>query len=255
MYLINKNIEFHPELYQLINRERDGQQFSLPVSASRCLLALLMNKRPVSHQELYEFAWGDQHEEITPNNLYQNISILRRTLKNIDDSASNWINTIPKKGFVFNVNIPTEEIKFTSPLEEARPDIEPRSETRNFKSQSLLLKLKGKKEKAIFILFIACFALIFLLMNFIPSSTSVSESFVFYKKVGDCQLHVNDDMQERSIHEIILEELAPNCQKFPYAYASAYSIMHSATILACNKPINGVNPHCVSLLLRGIKDK
>jgi DNA-binding winged helix-turn-helix (wHTH) protein len=253
MYLINKNIEFHPELYQLINRERDGQQFSLPVSASRCLLILLMHKRPVSHQELYEFAWGDQHEEITPNNLYQNISILRRTLKNIDENTSNWINTIPKKGFIFNVSIPTQEIKLASPVEEALPTIISRPETRDIKSKSLLLKLTGKKEKLKIFLFAAFFVMVFLLMNLVPQNKSVAESFVFYKKVGACRLYVNDDMQERFIHERILNELAPNCEKFPYVYASAYSIMHSATILACDKPINGVKPHCISLLLRGVK--
>ncbi|MCT4703355.1 winged helix-turn-helix domain-containing protein [Enterobacteriaceae bacterium H20N1] len=253
MYLINKNIEFCPELYQLVNRENGGQPISLPVSAGRCLLALLANRRLVTQQELFEFAWGEQHSEITPNNLYQNISILRKTLKIMDGNAGNWINTVPKKGFIFNLNIAVEEIISDNiQADETTEEISIAEST--IKNKPLLLKpIINNKHKFISLSYVILAAIIFLVVINLPPKKQVSESFVFYKKIGACLVYINDDMQEKDIHEKVLEQLNPNCSKFPHIYITAYSIMHSATILACNKPINGDKPHCVSLLLRGVR--
>jgi DNA-binding winged helix-turn-helix (wHTH) protein len=252
MYLINKNIEFHPERYQLINREKGGQSISLPVSASRCLLALLANKRVVTHQELFEFVWGEHHREVTPNNLYQNISILRKTLKIVDQNTSDWINTVPKKGFTFNVNIPLEEITGHDSQTQPPPEKLIMTQEQSVKRRRLHDIPLNNKEKLIFLGFVVLTGLAMFLINGLPPSREVSASFIFYQKIGACLVYINNDMREKNVHEKILLQSNLDCQKLPYAYITAYSIVHAATIIECEKPINSARQHCGSLLLREV---
>ncbi|QIU88428.1 winged helix-turn-helix domain-containing protein [Yokenella regensburgei] len=98
-YLINNEVEFRTSNHTLINKNTPEQLTTLPVPASRCFMLLLENKDVVLHADFYKYVWGENAGEITPNNLYQNISLLRKALRNTIKNGNNWIITIPRKGF------------------------------------------------------------------------------------------------------------------------------------------------------------
>ncbi|MQK22569.1 transcriptional regulator, partial [Escherichia coli] len=55
--------------------------------------------RIVTQAELLQNAWGERGMSVTPNTLYQNISLLRKSLNRFNVNGT-LIQTIPKRGFM-----------------------------------------------------------------------------------------------------------------------------------------------------------
>src|SRR2546423_15065790 len=67
--------------------------------------------RIVSKQELIDRVWPDSHVE--ENNLAQHISLLRKTLASVD-AATEYVQTLPRRGYRFMVH-PTTETPAAAP--------------------------------------------------------------------------------------------------------------------------------------------
>lgn len=111
-YVIANKIEFIPgkRLLRKTNTCHDNIEVNLNRPASKCLHLLLSTKGLVDHNMLYTCGWGEKGIDITPNNLYQTISILRRALCALDDNEI--ITTITRKGFCINDKIEIKSISF-----------------------------------------------------------------------------------------------------------------------------------------------
>lgn len=80
-YIINNIVIFYPaerSICSLLNKNRI--KLNAPTSQ---LLEVFIRKAGViiAQEELYFVAWGDNGSKVTPNTLYQNISLLRKALQ------------------------------------------------------------------------------------------------------------------------------------------------------------------------------
>ena len=93
-------INFFPARYQL--QLSDGEQrIELGYSGSRLLERLLRNPgEVVSREELLQYAWADR--VVGQGSLNQQVYILRQILG--DEKERQIIQTLPRRGYLFNVN-------------------------------------------------------------------------------------------------------------------------------------------------------
>lgn len=80
--------------------DESDSQTTLAIPASLCLLAILQKKNETtSLGELLAFAWESRGMTVSSNTIYQNISLLRKSLSRFG-LANDFIKTVPKRGFV-----------------------------------------------------------------------------------------------------------------------------------------------------------
>lgn len=112
VYLIDDNVKFIISEQCLINTS-NGSKEKLRSSAAFCLLLLLESHgRLVSHNELYEFGWERFGMTASLNVLHNTIFYLRKMLNKAGGYDSGIIETIHRRGFIFNpkVNVKLAEI-------------------------------------------------------------------------------------------------------------------------------------------------
>lgn len=105
-YCINNNVIFDPLKHTLTTSkfypEKDTK---LNQPTSRCLLLLIERRGDViTQEEFMNEVWRKHGMEVTVNTLYQNISILRKTLKRVGIDE-NIIITVPKKGITLSAQV------------------------------------------------------------------------------------------------------------------------------------------------------
>jgi len=97
--VLNNIINFEPEKKCIYSSE-SHVQISTP--ASYCFQLLIEKQGElVSHDELYQYAWRQFGMEATANTLYQNISIIRRSL-DACGLHQDIIRTMPRRGFILS---------------------------------------------------------------------------------------------------------------------------------------------------------
>lgn len=100
-YLINNSVYFYPAQQLLVPISEEYAQVSLNVPASRCLTLLLEKKGEiVTKYDLSQDVWQSRGQYTSANTLYQNISLIRKALREVGISHDT-IHTIPREGFSF----------------------------------------------------------------------------------------------------------------------------------------------------------
>lgn len=99
-YILENKAVYDSVTHSLFYLGEINTQNTLSIPASLCLLALLENKDEiVSLDQLLSSAWTSRGMNVSTNAIYQNISILRKSLASYGLSED-IIRTIPKRGFV-----------------------------------------------------------------------------------------------------------------------------------------------------------
>lgn len=255
-YLLNDCIEFRPDENLLINKHNTQQQVSLSVSSARCLLLLIKRKDVVSQNELFDFAWGDNAISATPNNLYQNISLLRKAFKGLTTHCNSWIVTLPRKGFRLDERVIIEEVIVPEHTETILPVDENTVQEKTGSGNSFFAEYRHPKVARV----LTYLALVALLISGVMtadymlfSRNSISRKFVFYKDVNACKVYFNKDAGGFKTHIKILDTLEANCRRNPYIYITVYPLLHTATALSCTMPVDSKDPQCTSSIIRGFK--
>lgn len=110
LYLLEDKVFYDPLTHSIYISDKVESQLTLAIPASLCLLSLLQHKGEiVSHADLLAFAWESRGMMVSPNTLYQNMSILRKALVSLGVSDE-MIKTVPKRGFVISSAFPVEFI-------------------------------------------------------------------------------------------------------------------------------------------------
>lgn len=92
---------FHSEQHSLIPLGYRGKETTLNVPASRCLLLMLQHPGiNIGKPRFYSEVWENNGQYVTANTFHQNISLLRKGLRNAGIRTS-VIQTIPKFGVRF----------------------------------------------------------------------------------------------------------------------------------------------------------
>lgn len=116
IFIINEEITFDPDKC-IIRNIMHNQEIRLNMPASRCLTLLLMNPHSViSREHFLEEVWQKNGVVVSQNTYYQNISILRKTLKQAG-LRGEFIVTVPHKGLTLcqNITITHQKIRETDP--------------------------------------------------------------------------------------------------------------------------------------------
>lgn len=255
-YLLNDSVEFRPDENLLINKHNAQQQVSLSASSARCLLLLIKKRDIVTQNELFEYAWGNNAASATPNNLYQNISLLRKALKGLTTHNNNWIVTLPRKGFRLDESVVAKEIIVQQHTEAVLPEAEKTIQEQPGSGNSFFAKCSHPLTARL----LTCLGLVSLLIlgavtvdYMLFPRTSIARKFAFYKDVGACKIYFNNDVGSFKKQIKILDTLEANCRRNPYTYVTVYPILRTATVLSCTVPVDSKDPQCTSNVIRGFK--
>lgn len=121
-WCLNNEVIFIPTRRILSRRDGSVEPIILNEPTAKILDILLTYNGITPQKELYELAWKNNGAKTTPNNLYQNISLLRRSLNSIFLRKGEYIITAPRRGFYISpkVNIEIIDDGYALPLPESR---------------------------------------------------------------------------------------------------------------------------------------
>lgn len=236
-YLINKSVVFDTnknEIWKLVS----GDKRSLYIPASRCLAYLIKNKRKVTHRnELMQVGWKEHGLNVTNNAYYQNISNIRKGLRDLLPDVA-IIITIKSKGITIGDNVSI------TPFE---PDnvTELKDEQFDKKSMRLIYPLK----KPVIITSIWIVSIFFCAYVLYDARQGKIDYFVNYRLLSekrDCSIYINHDVNRSTIDvENVNKEF--DCKGFKKLYITAWDNWRKRSIIYCSPVTNKKKgEHCIS---------
>lgn len=233
-------------------------QVSLAIPASLCLHNLLQKKgEVVSHADLLAFAWTSRGIMVSPNTLYQNMSVLRKALVSLGVSPE-IIKTVPKRGFVIPSGFPVEFIDDaednTAP--QVLPDVAvimgspeevpplPLSPDRN-KTPTL--------RNSLFIL-AACltFYISYLISNYVGDDAIpqyIAPEFVKIDNIQDCQVFRNTSLRENAFFTQFISDKKVECGREKWWYLTNYPPSRQVSLLRCSRALSDTLTEKTSLCI------
>lgn len=228
-FIVNGNVIFSPNS-GAVSSLLTGTTVKLNAPTAQLLEAFVTRAGIViSQRELYKIAWGEKGANVTPNTLYQNISLLRKALNDVGISGES-VTTVRGKGFMFTVSAITENINENDIKEEVLFHIEDNN---------------PKKKIIIRIFLIAASLIITTLLLFYVSSKFTntvknSDEFIFSHSVNNCFIYYEKGSDINSIAseiENFLSSSQSSCQTHPYHYFSFSQIHSTVSLIACKDKI------------------
>lgn len=264
-YYLEGKVAYDPVTHSLNVPGDTDSLVTLAIPASLCLLALLQQQgEVVSHNELLAFAWESRGMMVSPNTLYQNMSILRKALSSSGVSEE-IIKTIPKRGFIIPANFPVECIYEESAAEQAAKMPEkvsvPNSDASSYLSPTASAATPASAMDALntpppirTVLFaIACcvvFGLSWLISNTLTEETIpdyIAPNFVKIESVKDCQVFRNYSLRGDGFFERYITDKSITCGKEKWWYLTNYPPSLEVSLMRCSKPLNALTKEKTSL--------
>jgi DNA-binding winged-HTH domains len=254
-FIINDRVKFIPSENKLVPLGMRGKEVILHTPVNRFLLLLVSGTgRVISQEEIYREVWEKYGQRVTPNTLYQNVSLLRRGLKTAGITTLT-IKTHPKSGFSFFGDIQEFEEDDGQPKVETaeRQDLPSaevaqinaaKSETstplphvdsgrRKKKRAAHILNLRPTLRVVLIFLVIAVF-----LMILTPSSTD--EHFTseqnLVARVNGCPVYVDRGNSKVGLTKIIeyLREHDVSCREHGFLYMTKAPGVNQVIIMRCS---------------------
>jgi DNA-binding winged helix-turn-helix (wHTH) protein len=242
VYLINDAIYFYPDKNKLICGKEAEQEVSLTQPATKCLELLLKTDGLVSQKNIYDYAWGDNSQNVSPNTLYQNISLIRRALKKFMPGAERWVITVPRHGFRFDHTI---SVMIVPPPDE--------KEIVKTERATIYKCFTDKKPFRPLLFILACF----LVLTFTSLTGSAKTNFhtlatSYYKtkNQGECHFYIyknSDEIKDTISHTI---SRLINCEDYPHIYVSHHHLVKSISLFSCRNPLTHAHSTCASWKLK-----
>jgi len=261
-FIINDRVKFIPTENKLVPLGVRGKEVILHTPVSRFLLLLVSGAgRVISQQEIYLEVWEKYGQRVTPNTLYQNVSLLRRGLKTAGITTIT-IKTHPKSGFSFFGEIQEYEeddgqVKKESAEIQVTPsgDIVEDKVAENQSNTSLPSADTGqrKKKRSFYTIKIRPFwravlifsAIAVFLMILTPSSTD--EHFTseqnLVARVNGCPVYVDRGNSKVGIAKIMeyLREHNVSCKDHGFLYMTKAPNVNQVIIMNCNSADDDFN--------------
>ena len=277
VYLINDTIYFFADKKKLAIDIQGKQEITLTQPAAKCLEILLKTEGLVLQKDVYDFAWGENGHNVAPNTLYQNISLIRRALNQLQPDAGRWIITVPRKGFRM-----AQPITLIAPAEMQLPaEAQLPAETRLLAEAQLPAEMQLPAETRLptarpaggaiiaaptetlpaehprllppFML-VLLVAMLLLLITFAPPGNAsfqvMIDSYHRLEKRGDCQLflfaHKKAPPEEidHRVHSHV------DCARYPYVYIVHNRLAQNTLLFSCRSPLTDKDFFCASWSLR-----
>ncbi|HDH0696919.1 TPA: winged helix-turn-helix domain-containing protein [Klebsiella aerogenes] len=259
--LINDQVWFEPEGHVLRSVNDPEQSILLPVPAARCLMVLLSEHGEIiTIRQLHERVWNENKAVVSDNTIYQNISVLRKSL--VDAGVEQQIiETLTRRGWCIPESVSVSHINDTAMKEESDPvAIIPVPETPETLAVITMPEIKKIKLSVILsglLLFVSVFAFIYSIW---AQHTEIpTRSFAGYTKLGElgtCHIYRNASNIPDVLYHDILSRNQLSCRELPWWYITIYTKTGSSSVISCRNSLAKENhepPECTSLYFRGIK--
>lgn len=266
-YTIN-NCEFIPDKNIVYRIDEPDKKILLNTPASKCLSLLLSsNGAVVTHEQLYQFAWAGEKFEPLPNTLYQNISIVRRAMRDIGLDEPEFIITIPRKGFKIKGSIAitlsaredsednfTQGIKVKSPVVATLNDKESTRLSNTEKNNALLIfnshgNVIVSVNILVFLILISTIS--FFMVDFDKSYNKIFDSYIPLSNKGKCNNYINPQNNTETVLDP--EILSLDCAEYPYNYITKFNVA-AMSVISCRRNITSASVnYCRTTYFKGSK--
>ncbi|GLR07690.1 hypothetical protein COO59_09745 [Mixta theicola] len=246
VYLIYKSIYFYPKEHRLVCHSQGKEDTTLTQPAAKCLELLVKTDGLVSQNNLYDYAWGENSHSVTPNTLYQNISLIRRALKNIMPGADRWIITVPRKGFRFDHSISTRLLAAEETLPVTAEDTLPAVAPAQLLNPERIARAKPLRSFISVSLVVLFFSLTFFINPVSAEFKKLTGSYDKIAEDGTCQLYVyrNDQPLKEQINSRVNKYV--NCDTHPHIYISYDKFIKNISLFSCQDPLTENSTSCAS---------
>lgn len=253
-FIINDRIEFNPADNKLIPLGVRGREVILHSPVSRFLLLLISREgNIITQEEIYREVWEKYGQRVTPNTLYQNVSLLRKGLKTAG-ITSLIIKTHPKSGFSFYGHVQAfenEELTANNETEifsgiTVEPVTKLTQDTKEEKKQNRVATVQNSERKRTrmkayitlirFGFIFSVISVLFLVL--MPSSTD--EHFTLEQnlvaRVNGCPVYVDRGNRKVDLSKILqyLGEKDISCREHDFLYMTKAPNVSRVIIMSCN---------------------
>ncbi|MBO4154601.1 winged helix-turn-helix domain-containing protein [Enterobacter kobei] len=253
-FILNDRVAFSPADNKLMPLGVRGREVILHTPASRFLFLLISKEgNIITQEEIYREVWEKYGQRVTPNTLYQNVSLLRKGLKTAG-ITSLIIKTHPKSGFSFYGQVQefedeelwaNKDTKSVSAMT-AEPETELTPDATVEKKQTGSATVEAKKTKLARIkayIPLIRFGLIFFVISILflilmPSSTD--EHFTLEQnlvaRVNGCPVYVDRGNRRVDLSKILqyLDEKNIGCREHDFLYITKAPNINRVIIMSCN---------------------
>ncbi|TDS84872.1 DNA-binding winged helix-turn-helix (wHTH) protein [Rahnella sp. BIGb0236] len=245
--LLEGKVAYEPDTHSVYNVGDEKNQVTLAIPASLCFFDLLQKKGEiVSHDELLSSAWESRGMIVAPNTLYQNMSILRKSLISLGIS-SNIIKTVPKRGFVIPSDFPVEFIYET---ENTLPEKSQQEAFDKSKPPEVISAPPPEHTESVsrwvqnLVLTLICGLVVYssyLVSNYLGEDTIpqyIAPDFVKIKSMSDCQIFRNVSLEGDEFFTKFMTDKNLTCGKEKWWYLTNYPPSLQVSLLRCSKELN-----------------
>lgn len=254
-YLVNGKIIFEPQSYRIWAVDSPGITTTLFVPASECFVLLIENRGEVlSQQTLFQQVWEKNGLYASSNTLYQNIAVLRKSLK-ATGLEEDVIKTIPRQGFSFTGKVQTQTI-----IDELDKNSVPAVKTasdRPMTPQEIVAPLHRLSTLFPLALIAGSFAVfVWLFITSGSSMKAMTHQYDYQGIVEGCRLYSGwqgKTVSQRHFRHI-LSAANIQCQRGDYAYLTFSSEASFISLVKCTLPIENTSAECVTYLNREMQN-
>ncbi|MCU6172066.1 winged helix-turn-helix domain-containing protein [Enterobacter bugandensis] len=245
--LIDNNVLYDPVAHMITPDRSGGENYPLAVPASMCLRYLLKKQGElVTHQELLNHVWTARGMNVSASTLYQNISLIRKTLFRAGVQKE-IVKTLPKRGFI----VPADVLLYLYKNEDqVNTGLNHDSDAVHEKPQ---IECRGK-----LITFLKCYSfmiiayiILFILLLIFPTNEEKMsfDNYNSFMDIDDCHIYRNVTIRNDDFYKNFIKSHKLQCDSRKWWYMTNYPPSERFSVIECISPINlqpGVKPKCTS---------
>lgn len=245
--LIDNKVLYDPVAHMITPDRNGGENYPLAVPASMCLRYLLKKQGElVTHQELLNHVWTSRGMHVSASTLYQNISLIRKTLFRAGVQKE-IVKTLPKRGFI----VPADVLLYVNKNKvQAKTGLNHESNVVHAEPQ---IGYRGKLLTFIkrYSFYIIVYLILFiLLLTFPKNEEKISfDNYKSFMDIDDCHIYRNITIRDDDFYKKFIALHKLQCDSRKWWYITNYPPSERFSVIACISPINlqsGVKPRCTS---------
>ena len=228
-FLLDRTVLFIPGRNVLIAADGEPTQVTLSNPASQCLLLLIRHHGQVVEREhFFQHVWLNNGVQVTNNNFYQNISLLRRAFKEfgLNDEL---IITVPKVGVRLS-----QELEIT-PGDGVEPV--PEMPVESPEPVTAVVSAPQRHTRHVWPVFVGVFVagLLGLFLVWRSEFDPSLQRFLLLNNSGECHIYGNPDVVDHQRHQQFIQQSSFDCQHYPWVYLTLYPNVQRISVLRCRE--------------------
>lgn len=239
---LNDNVVFDSEASSLIVLTEGHRVVKLNQPVARCL-QLLLERYPatVAHRDFFTYIWGEEASQIPVNALYQNISLLRRSLKSASASLAEVVITVPRTGFRLSSEMKVQQESAAEP--HAQEALLPPEADVQVSKTPVAAPLGGRKTflATALVGLLLVTGLLLALYSVRPTDNSniIFDTYTLATEHNGCNIYTYPDFAQNNTAELnsYFKKFNIVCTLLTNAYLSVNTARTRVSVMYCDKPV------------------